>query len=29
MSSRTNPRMCMVSEIAELFIGAYPRRERP
>jgi acetaldehyde dehydrogenase / alcohol dehydrogenase len=29
MSSRTNPRMCLVSEIAELFIGAYPRRERP
>jgi acetaldehyde dehydrogenase/alcohol dehydrogenase len=29
MSSRTNPRMCMVTEIADLFVGAYPRRERP
>lgn len=29
MSARTNPRMTLIKEIAELFMIAYPRRERP
>ena len=29
MSARSNPRVPMILEIAQLFIGAYPRRSRP
>jgi acetaldehyde dehydrogenase/alcohol dehydrogenase len=29
LSGRTNPRMVMVSEIAELFLSSYPKRSRP
>lgn len=29
MSLRTNPRMPLVSEVVELFVEAYPRRQRP
>jgi acetaldehyde dehydrogenase/alcohol dehydrogenase len=29
MSMRTNPRLLLLSETAELFLGAYPRRQRP
>lgn len=29
MSGRTNPRMVMIAEMAELFVGAYGRRQRP
>lgn len=29
MSLRTNPRMALITDIKELFIGAYPKRQRP
>lgn len=29
MSMRTNPRLPLLSEVVELFTGAYPRRQRP